>query len=135
MAYMTQSNKKRIAEKLKTVMPTGWKYSLAVRDRSKLVLTIQAAPVDILRAMAASEYFDPAVETHRELYGCRTDRVFTDAAIEGVFDSIRAALNDGNYDRSDTMTDYFDVGWYVDVKIGTWDRPFSVRPETHVTEA
>ena len=60
MAYMTQSNKKRIAEKLKTVMPTGWKYSLAVRDHSKLVLTIQAAPVDILRAMAASSGFTPA---------------------------------------------------------------------------
>jgi hypothetical protein len=34
------------------------------------------------------------------------------------------ALNCDNYDNSDSMTDYFDVGHYVDLNIGKWDKPF-----------
>jgi hypothetical protein len=32
----------------------------------------------------------------------------------------------GNHDRSDIQSDYFDVGWYVDVNIGSWNRPYEV---------
>ena len=39
---------------------------------------------------------------------------------------IFAAMNEGNHDRSDIQTDYFDVGWYVDVNIGRWNQPYAV---------
>ena len=26
----------------------------------------------------------------------------------------------------DAMTDYYDVGWYVDVNIGTWEKPYKL---------
>lgn len=35
-------------------------------------------------------------------------------------------MNEGNHDRSDIMTDYFDVGWYIDLHIGRWNKPFAV---------
>jgi hypothetical protein len=35
-------------------------------------------------------------------------------------------LNTGNHDNSDSQTDYFDVGWYVDVKVGKWNKPYIV---------
>ena len=34
------------------------------------------------------------------------------------------AMNVGNFDNSDPMTDYFHVGWYVDVNLGRWDKPY-----------
>ena len=34
------------------------------------------------------------------------------------------AMNKGNHDNSDIQTDYFDVGWYVDVNVGKWDKPY-----------
>jgi hypothetical protein len=34
------------------------------------------------------------------------------------------AMNKGNHNNSDIQTDYFDVGWYVDVNIGSWDKPY-----------
>jgi len=37
-----------------------------------------------------------------------------------------AAMNDGNWDKSDIQSDYFNVGWYVDVNIGKWDKPYTV---------
>jgi len=44
-----------------------------------------------------------------------------------VLQTMRAiikALNLDNYDRSDSMTDYFDVGHYVNINIGRWNKPF-----------
>ena len=38
-----------------------------------------------------------------------------------------AVLQDGNHDNSDIMTDYFDVGWYMHVKIGKWNKPYVIR--------
>jgi hypothetical protein len=29
----------------------------------------------------------------------------------------------GNHDRSDSQTDYFDVGWYIEIQFGQWDKP------------
>ena len=31
-----------------------------------------------------------------------------------------------NHNNSDIMTDYFDVGWYVDVNVGDWQKPYKV---------
>jgi hypothetical protein len=31
-----------------------------------------------------------------------------------------------NWDRSDTMTDYFDVNYYLNLHVGKWDKPFEV---------
>jgi hypothetical protein len=33
-------------------------------------------------------------------------------------------MNIGNHDRSDSQTDYFDVGFYTDISIGRWDTPY-----------
>jgi hypothetical protein len=39
---------------------------------------------------------------------------------------IFVAMNDGNWDKSDIQSDYFNVGWYVDVNIGKWDKHYIV---------
>lgn len=33
-------------------------------------------------------------------------------------------MNQGNHDRSDIMSDYFDVGCYIDIYIGRWNKPY-----------
>ena len=37
---------------------------------------------------------------------------------------LRDIMNDGNHDRSDIQTDYFDIGWHIDINIGKWDKPY-----------
>ena len=39
---------------------------------------------------------------------------------------LNAAMMLGNHNNSDIMTDYFDVGWYVDINIGKWNKPYVV---------
>ena len=36
------------------------------------------------------------------------------------------AMNDGNHDRSDSQSDYFDVGWYISIRVGQWNRPYEL---------
>lgn len=35
--------------------------------------------------------------------------------------------NADNYDNSDHMTDYFDVGFYFHLEIGKWNKPFVIK--------
>ena len=131
MAYMNQERKAVIAKALKAVIPASWKYSLAVRHHSTIVLTIAQAPVDFLGDAAkvarkdasrggfngprTAEYMDVNPYWYREHFS---------PEIVAMLDPIFAALNEGNHDRSDLQSDYFDVGWYVDVLIGRWNKPF-----------
>ena len=124
MAYMDQERKAKLAANLKQVVPAGWKYSLAVRNHSTIVMNISAAPVNLIAAFKPSEYFNPETATHADVNPYHYEKHFADEAVSDVFSKIFTALNDGNHDRSDTQTDYFDVGWYVDVNIGRWNKPF-----------
>lgn len=116
MAYMDQERKAKLAANLKQVMPKGWKYSLGVRNHMVIVLNIWSAPIDLLGA------FTSKTVTHIDVNPYHPG--INDAHIAKQFENIFRALNDGNHDNSDVMSDYFDVGWYVDVNVGRWDRPF-----------
>ena len=124
MAFVDQPRKARIAAALKPVMPKGWKYSLAVRNYSTLVLTISAAPVNLVKAIKPSKYFNPETETHADVNPYHYANHLQPEYVE-TFKKIFQAINCENHDNSDLMTDYFDVGYYVDVQIGRWDKPFT----------
>ena len=131
MAYMSQEQKKIIAAKLKDVVPKGWKYSLRVCNHSTLYLTIRSAPVDILADLRDKKniYGDPMMyNEHTEVnrhglssYNCPWSDKYRE-----IFQKIYDVMNDGNHDNSDIMTDFFDVGYYAYIQIGTWDKPFKV---------
>ena len=44
-----------------------------------------------------------------------------------LFRKIRDALNIDNHNRSDSQTDYFDVGHYTSINLGIWNKPFVVK--------
>lgn len=41
-----------------------------------------------------------------------------------ILKEIVAIAMDGNWDRSRIEEDYFDVGWYLHLEQGKWDRPY-----------
>lgn len=131
MAYVNQEKKAKIAEALKLVMPKGWKYTLAVRHHSTIVLTIASAPIDILaeRARVCASRKGMKLEHEREHVNLNVYHL--DAAFDGelltTFKAIKAALDTGNHDRSDLMSDLFDVGHYVEINVGRWNKSFEVR--------
>lgn len=109
MAFMTQDKKATIAAELKKVVPAGWKYSLRVIDHSLICMTVSQAPVD-LRAY--------------ESINTDADRARNMPDVHKTVEAIRAALNTGNYSRSDILHDYHDVGHYIDLRFGSYKKPF-----------
>jgi hypothetical protein len=49
-----------------------------------------------------------------------------DGKAKSFLKEVLAAMNSGNHNNSDVQSDYFDVGWYVDVNIGSWNKPYTV---------
>jgi len=123
MAYIDQDRKRTVAAALKAIIPAGWKYSLSIHHHSTLTLTISAAPADIIGSWKGTR--SSAVE--RKYFDLNTYSLadaFDDAELTRLFLAIHDAMDKGNHNRSDSSTDYFDVGWYTSIKIGRWDRPF-----------
>ena len=144
MAFMNQAKKRLISDALKKVVPPNWKYTLAVRHHTTIVMTIRAAPVNFVQLEAerlraelrqGQTYLDPnriaayISELERgELAYFRLNEFQVATRFPGEIGAtlakIVAALNTGNHDNSDLMTDYFDVGHYIDLRIGAYDKPF-----------
>jgi hypothetical protein len=59
----------------------------------------------------------------REVNHYRLDNIYSGKALT-FLEEIRNAMNVGNWDKSDIMTDYFNVGWYISIKIGKWNKPY-----------
>ena len=129
MAYMNQEKKTQINALLKQAIPIDWKWSLAVRNYSTIILTISSAPVDLVAEYVAARCSD---EVRRDCIANRYVDVnpyywqehFTGELLD-IFTKVFAALNLNNHDHSDIQSDYFDVGHYVQVNIGKWDKPFN----------
>ena len=121
MAWMNQERKTALAAGLKKIMPKGWKYSLAVRHHSTLVLTISEAPIDLVAQSLCSD--EQKKRGYIDVNQYRIDGVFSGKLLK-TFKAIRDAMMVGNHDNSDPMTDYFDVGWYIAINVGKWDKPF-----------
>lgn len=53
------------------------------------------------------------------------DSAFSDTALE-YLQKATAIMQLGNHDNSDVQTDYFDVGWYISVQVGRWNKPYKL---------
>ena len=133
MAYMSQQRKAELAPAIKAVLKKfGVKASVAVRNHSVLVLNIKSGPIDFIGnlnkvcsvAPGADRYgaYRPAVD-HIDVNPYHYRDHFDGKAL-AFLSAIMPVMNTGNHDNSDIQSDYFDVGWYVDVNIGAWNKPY-----------
>lgn len=133
MAYMSQERKEEIAANLKHALKgSGVKYSLSVRHHSTLVMKIQSSPLDFLGNYNACGLMrHRGAIAFREAEGYLTvnpyyyNEHFTGDVLN-FLNIVMPIMNAGNHDRSDIQSDYFDVGWYVEIKIGDYNRPYQL---------
>lgn len=121
MAYMSQEHKKRINVELKKVLPKDWRWSLSVKHHMSIVLTIWQGPAEIMIDGEGKTYEDQ--RSPNEYY---LAEAFQDKRIGRFFVEVKKALDLDNFDNSDTMTDYFHVGHYVDIKFGRYDKAYII---------
>jgi hypothetical protein len=135
MAYMSQEKKAKIAPVVKSICAKyGIKGSLKVRNHSTLCLTIKQGPIDFIgnsnRVCGNDHYqvsrgFRPNTQGYSDVNPYWFRDHYDGEALD-FLSEVLTAMNAGNHDRSDIQTDYFDVGWYVDVNIGRWDQPYAL---------
>lgn len=137
MAYFNQDRKQERAPAIKAILKKyGVKGSLAVRNHMTFVLNIKSGKIDFIenfiQVCTNKPYGEKMSESRIEML--RKDRSMDvntywyqehfDGKARDFIKEVLAAMNGGNHDNSDIQTDYFDVGWYVDVNIGSWDKPY-----------
>jgi len=111
MAYFSQEMKKERVAKIKKIFSKyGVKGTFGVRHHSTFVINITEG-----KFFFEKDHFSPSNYWLEKYF---KGEVFN------FFKEIFAAANEGNHDRSDIMTDYFDVGYYVNVNVGKWDKPY-----------
>ena len=131
MAYVSQELKAKLAPTIKAICKKyNIKASLAVRNHSTLVLNIKQGDIDFIgnwnaslinRNITTNPYDIAYIQVNPYWY----HEHFTDQAKEFLSEVI-PAMNAGNWDKSDAQTDYFNVGWYIDVNIGQWNKPYAL---------
>ena len=135
MAYMSQERKANIAPKVKAVLKKyGVKGSLSVRHHSSLVLTLKSGKIDFIansNRVCGNDFYQVAKGFKPNTQGYSDVNPYWfhehyDGDAKAFLTEVFAEMNKGNHDNSDIQSDYFDVGWYVDVKIGSWNKPYIV---------
>jgi hypothetical protein len=120
---MSQEKKAKIAPAVKAILKKyNVKASLAVRNHSTLVLNVKQGPIDFVKDFGNPE---DAAKFGIQVNPYWYHEHFVGESKEFLTEVI-TAMNVGNHDRSDIQSDYFDVGWYVDVNIGKWNKPYAL---------
>ena len=123
MAYMNQDKKAKIAPAIKAILKKyNVKASLAVRNHMTLVLNVKQGPIDFVNDFGNPE---DAAKYGIQVNPYHYKSHFTGKSVK-FLEEVITAMNVGNHDRSDIQSDYFDVGWYVDVNIGKWNKPYAL---------
>ena len=135
MAYMSPEKKAKIAPKIKAILAKyKVKGSLAVRNHMTLCLNLKSGSIDFIansnKVCSNNHYqvasgFKPSTSGYDQVNPYHFKDHYDGKAL-AFMQEVFAAMNDGNHDRSDIQSDYFDVGWYVDVNIGKWDKQYTV---------
>jgi len=130
MAYMSQDRKKELSIGIKAALKKyGVKASIAVRHHSTLVVNIRSSAIDFAsnRVIKPGSIHDGrgGWAGHEQVNPYWIKDHWTGKALEFLTE-LKAAMSVGNHNNSDLMTDYHDVGWYTDINIGQWNKPYQL---------
>ena len=124
MAYVSQELKAKLSPMIKSICKNyGVKASLAVSNHSTLVLNIKSGSIDFFKSYNRdlNKPENVYIQVNPYWYNDHFDGVAKEFLSEVI-----TAMNEGNFDKSDSQTDYFHVGWYVNVNIGKWNKPYQL---------
>ena len=138
MAYLTQEEKKELAPGIKNVLKRyGVKASIAIYHHSTLVINIKEGALDLLGA--AQRFNNRFAELHGEHptqigkfyqanpYRDPEDYRIVDSKVADFYrDLVRAMKGNRWFDKSDMMTDYSDIAYFLSINVGQYNKPYSV---------
>lgn len=133
MAYYSQERKQEAAPKVKAILKKyGVKGTLGVNNHSTVVLNIKSGKLDFIKnfnetalgLVSGFRHGNPAA-TYISVNPYHFQTHFSGECLQFLTE-VFSALSEGNHNNSDIQTDYFDVGWWIDINIGQWDKPYII---------
>ncbi len=119
MAYMDQERKKELEPAIKAILKKyGVKASISVKHYSTLVLTVASSKIDFLGEYNVKTTLDYIQVNHFWI------KEWFEGKAKDFLIEIEQAMNVSNFDHSDSQSDYFHVGWYIDINIGKGNKPY-----------
>jgi hypothetical protein len=120
MAYMNKENATLIRNALKVAFPN---IKFAVRkDTHSIHVTIASSDIDFSdldkEGVWGVKGYAQINQFHLHQYGRH------ETLLAKIVDIIKTAPADKWYDRSDSMSDYFDTAFYIHLNVGAWDKPY-----------
>jgi hypothetical protein len=120
MAYMNKENATLIRNALKVAFPN---IKFAVRkDTHSIHVTIASSDIDFSdldkKGVWGVKGYAQINQFHLHQYGRHK------TLLAKIVDIIKTAPADKWYDRSDSMSDYFDTAFYIHLNVGAWDKPY-----------
>lgn len=125
MAYISKEEKDAKAVELRALAKEyGIKATVARRHSYTIVLNIQGGKIDFYGALKEvdSNYSKDYIQVNPYW----VDDQFKDGIAKEFLTKALEIMNRGNYNNSDLMSDYHDVGFYVDINIGQWNKPYKL---------
>lgn len=125
MAWITKDQVKAMTPKLKAI---AQKYGMKIRvggsNSCSLKVTLVSGEIDLVSLS------NPKLKDY-ELRGADINMYHFDKRFSGVASQFLSELEqamkaDGWYDNTDIQSDYVDIAWYIAVKVGTWEKPYTV---------
>lgn len=117
-AYMSVAHAKQIRDELKKTFP-DFKFSIRNENYSSINIAILSGPIKLTDK---ENGYDQVNNYYiKDIYKDKPE-------VAEFLSKVNDIANKGNHDDSDTMIDYHDVGWYVHITIGQWDKPYVYIP-------
>ena len=137
MAYVSQEMKAKLAPTIRAICKKyGIKGTIAVRNHSTLVLNIRQGNIDFIgnynqvvgnsaRYLAEPNRFRPvtgSIDVNTSWY----QEHFDGRARAFLAEVIPAMEGPDYFDHSDIQSDYFHRSHYIDINIGSWNKPYAL---------
>lgn len=137
MAYVSQEMKAKLAPTIKAICKKyGVKASIAVRHHSTLVLNIRQGNIDFIgnynqvvgnstRWLANPSNFRPvtgSIDVNTSWF----HEQFDGRALAFLTEMTEAMKGPDFFDHSDIQSDYFHRSHYIDINIGSWNKPYAL---------
>jgi len=106
MAYITTEAVKEIRNELKKEFP-NIKFSVVRDNYSSVDVSIMQSDLEFGFDYKQINHYHLDSYPHKE-----------------ILEKIKEICNRNNFDKSDSMTDYFHVGYYFHLSVGKWDKPY-----------
>lgn len=136
MAYISKEQTAAKRAKIKEAFPAkdGWKISVVNERFTSLSIRIMEGPIEFQKhpKIEGNDFWRDTSKTvaitnegvnHHTLRADDHNPLYPKSTFD-VLKKIAEIAMEGNYDNSDIQSDYFDVGFYFNLAVGRWDKPY-----------